>query len=142
MNESINDPSLAMSGWKQRDLPGFVGTIGPLWTKKVGTAWRYGVLTSARHANPAGIVHGGFLMSLMDHALSAIAWEHCERKTCVTVQMDCQFVAAVHPGAFVEARGHVVRATASLAFVQGAIFVGDESVLTGSAVMKILVPKD
>jgi uncharacterized protein (TIGR00369 family) len=133
---------LQQAGWKQRSLGGFVQSAGPLWTRREGSDWLYGFLTNPGHANPAGMVHGGVLTTLIDHALSAIAWEATGRRACVTVQLDTQFLAPVIPGAFLKATGRVVRATRSLVFMRGEVSVGDEVVLIGSAVLKVLQRED
>lgn len=129
--------ALVAAGWKQRELPGFIHTAGPLWTRREESAWAYGIQTGAAHANPAGLVHGGALGTLLDHAISAVAWEATGRRPCVTVQLDTQFLAAVKPGSFVEARARVSRATRSLVFMQGSLVCGGAEVATASAVMKI-----
>jgi uncharacterized protein (TIGR00369 family) len=129
---------LQQAGWKQRPLAGFIQSAGPLWTRRQGDGWQYGILTSAEHANPAGVVHGGLISTLMDHALSAIGWQAAGRRPCVTVQLDTQFLAPVVPGAFLKATGRVVRATGSLLFMQGELSVDDNAVASGSAVLKIL----
>jgi acyl-coenzyme A thioesterase PaaI-like protein len=77
------------------------------------------------------------LTTLLDHALSAIAWEANERKPCVTVQFDVQFVAPAHPGDFIEARGRVVRQSSSLVFLQGGPTVRSAEIATASAILKI-----
>ncbi len=131
--------SPAASGWRQRDLPGFVGLIGPLWTRKEESGWAYGLLATSQHLNPAGLVHGGLLTTLIDHALSAIAWEALGRRACVTVQLDTQFVQAGREGHFLEARGRVVRASSSLVFMQGHVAVAGTEILTASAVLKVMM---
>lgn len=131
----MDDP--ARNGWKARDLPGFLGLVGPLWTRKEGDAWAYGFLAEGRHANPAGLVHGGMLSTLLDHSLSAIAWEANARKACLTVALDVQFLGPARPGEFVEARGHIVRQTASLVFLQGSLRVHERPVAAASAILKI-----
>jgi uncharacterized protein (TIGR00369 family) len=113
-------------------------SAGPLWTRRQGDGWEYGILTSAEHANPGGVVHGGLISTLMDHALSAIGWAASGRRPCVTVQLDTQFLAPVVPGTFLKATGRVVRATGSLLFMQGELSVDDNAVASGSAVLKIL----
>ena len=133
---SVTDPST--SGWKQRDLPGFIGNVGPLWTKKENDLWAYAIVSKPEHTNPAGIVHGGLLMTLLDHALSAIAWEEAGRKPCVTIQIDVRFLAAVPVGKLIEARGRVVRRTTTLSFTEGALTIDQETAVTASAVLKIL----
>jgi uncharacterized protein (TIGR00369 family) len=131
----MDDP--ALSGWKARELPGFFGLVGPLWTKKEGDAWAYGVLAEAKHCNPAGIVHGGMLTTLLDHALSVLAWEANARAPCITVALDVQFLAAARPGEFVAARGNITRQTSSLVFTQGGLTVNDRAIATASAIFKI-----
>jgi len=123
--------------WKPRTLDGFVGLIGPLLTRREGDAWAYAIRTEAKHTNPAGIVHGGLLTALLDHALSVIAWEANERRACITVALDVHFLAAARPGDLVVARGRVVRTSASLVFMQGSLTVDDKEVATGKAIMKI-----
>lgn len=125
-------------GWKQRELPGFAGRFGPLWTLKEDHGWAYGVLAQQEHLNPAGAVHGGALMSLLDHALSAIAWQLLDRRPCVTVQFDTQFLRAAAAGDFLIARGQLTHATGSLAFMRGSVSADDQVVLSGSAVIKVL----
>ena len=130
------DPSL--SGWKTRALEGLFGVVGPLWARKEEGVWAYGVVADKKHANSKGVVHGGMLAALADHALSAIAWQAIDRRPCVTIQLGMQFIAAVHPGRLVEARGRVVRRTSSLVFMEGNLTVDGEEVVTASAVLKIV----
>lgn len=131
----MSDP--AQQGWKARDLPGFFGSIGPIWTKKEADLWAYGVLATAAHVNPAGVVHGGMLATLLDHTLSTIAWEASGRKPCVTVSLDVHFLVPARPGEFVEARGRITRQTKSIAFAQGQVTVGERMVASASAILKI-----
>ena len=129
---------LEAEGWKPRTLPGFAGLVGPLWTRKEGLNWVYGIVTGAQHLNPAAMVHGGLLMSLMDHTLSAIAWESTGHRACVTVQMDTKFLSAARADQFLKARGHVTHATGSMVFAAGDIVADGVPVLTGSAVLKLI----
>lgn len=131
----MDDPE--RDGWKVRDLPGFIGQVGPLWTRREPEAWAYGVLADDRHTNPAGIVHGGLLTTLLDHALSAIAWEANARKACISVALDVHFLSPARPGEFIEARGRIVRQAATLSFMQGSLTVQDRIVATASAILKI-----
>ena len=62
-------------GWRERAASGFIGLTGPLWTRREADGWGYGFVAEARHANPAGIVHGGMLVTLVDHAIATVAWE-------------------------------------------------------------------
>lgn len=127
----------ALDGWKARALPGFIGVVGPLWTKREGDRWSYGFLAEDRHANPAGLVHGGMLTTLADHALSAIAWEASSRAPCVTIALDVHFLAVARPGDFVVARGEVVRQSASLVFMRGQLTVADREIAAATAILKV-----
>lgn len=138
MHDTDISSQLSSEGWKQRDLPGFMGTAGPLWTRKEGHTWAYGLLVQAPHLNPAGSAHGGALMTLVDHAVSAVAWEICQRKPCVTLQMDCHFYAAVQPGQFTEVRAKVTHQTGSLVFASAIVTVKGEPVFTCQAILKKL----
>lgn len=129
---------LKEQNWKCRRLGGFMGQAGPLWTRREGEAWVYGLLVEDQHLNPAGVVHGGALCTLIDHVLSTVAWEACERTACVTVQLDTHFLSEVHPGDFAQARGTVTARTGSLVFMDGQIQVEGRMVLTARAVMKVL----
>lgn len=127
----------APEDWKPRTLDGFVGLIGPLLARREDGVWAYAIRAEAKHTNPAGLVHGGLLTSLLDHALSAIAWEANERRACITVALDVHFLAAARPGDLIVARGRVVRTSASLVFMQGSLTVDEQEVATGKAIMKI-----
>ena len=93
-----------------------------------------------RHSTPTlpASCTAGLLMTLIDHALSAIAWEDADRRPCVTIQIDVRFLNAVRPPALVEARGRVLRRTATLSFTEGELRVGADVVVTASAILKIV----
>lgn len=158
MPPPVTAESLAAEGWHCKTLPGFAGLIGPLWVRREGVqdegvrsegvrsegmrseaqAWAYGLLATADHLNPAGVVHGGLLTALLDHGLSAIAWQALDRRPCVTVQLDTHFLAPARAGQFLEVRGQVLRATSSLVFMRGELSVAGNVVATGAAVLKVL----
>lgn len=129
---------LEAEGWKPRALAGYAGLIGPLWTRREAEGWAYGILVGEQHLNPAKIVHGGLLMSLMDHALSSIAWESVGRQTCVTVQMDSKFMASAGSDQFLKATGRVVTVTPTMVFVNGEVCAAERTLISASALLKIL----
>jgi uncharacterized protein (TIGR00369 family) len=131
-------PSPPGTGWKARSLAGFIQHAGPLWARREGHGWAYGFAVGQQHLNPAGAAHGGALMTLMDHALSTVAWEACGRSPCVTLQLDSHFVSPVRPGQFVEARAQAMERTGSLVFMRGELRVGEGLVLTAQALMKAM----
>ena len=144
--ETVAPAWLQAQGWKARELPGHMGQIGPLWTRRLADgAWAYGLLAGAQHLNPAGVVHGGALLSLADHALSTAAWEACGRVPCVTVQLDAHFVAPVRTGQFVQLQPQLVQRSASLLFMRAELAVQPPQqpllVLTAQAIMKMVPPR-
>ena len=134
--------ALQAAGWRQRSSSGYMALLGPLWARREEGSWAYGLLATPAHLNPAGIVHGGLLMSFIDHAVSLVAWEAVGRKACVTVQLDTHFLAAVRAGQFLEARARVVGATSSLVFMQGSLSCAGTEVATASALLKTVGRSD
>lgn len=132
----ITAEQLRELGWSERVGQGFSAHVGPLWTRREGDGWAYGLLTGEQHANRAGLVHGGLIATLMDQAVSAVAWEAVSRQPCVTVQLDTHYLAAARPGAFLEARAKVLKVTASLVFVSGEIQAAEAMVASGQSVLK------
>lgn len=129
---------LESAGWTRRSLKGFIEVAGPLWTRREDGGWAYGLLCEAQHLNPAARVHGGALTTLLDHAISSVAWEACDRAPCVTLQLDTQFLGAVSEGQFVEARALVSHRTGSLVFMRGSVQADGQAVLMAQAILKVL----
>lgn len=140
MNNDENTAQLQAQGWTQRCLPGFIETAGPLWTRSENGAWAYAILCGPQHLNPARVVHGGMLMTLMDHAISTVAWQACARTPCITVQLDTHFVGAVQAGEFAQARAEVAHRTRGLIFMRGSITVQSRLVVSAQAVLKVIAP--
>lgn len=136
METSTGIDPLERDGWTSRELPGFIGLAGPLWTRRDGDAWLYGLRMGSQHLNPARLVHGGALLTLMDHAISSVAWEYCQRKPCVTVQLDSQFLGSVKEGAFVEVHVHITQETRSLCFARADMREGSRLVMTAQSILK------
>lgn len=126
--------------WKAFELPGFMGQAGPLMTRRDAGEWVYGLQTTGTHLNPAGVVHGGALSTLMDHAISTVAWEACGRVPCITLELNTHFLSVVRQGQLVEARATVTRRTRSLVFMQGQLTVNGDAVLSALAIMKVASP--
>jgi uncharacterized protein (TIGR00369 family) len=128
-------------GWKQRESKGFMANLGPLWSRREGDEWAYGVIADDTHVNVTGVIHGGMLVSLADQAMSMVVWEAMERTPCVTIQLDTQFLSAARPGDFIQARSRVIRKTRSLVFVQGTLEVDGEAVLAATGIWKAMAPR-
>lgn len=128
----------AEHGWRLMRGAAMPAGIGFPWARKTEDRWHYGLLTTAEHVNPQGVLHGGILMTLADHGLSMLAWEASRRAPCTTIQLNTHFLAPVVPGDFVELRGDVTKATNGLVFVRGILAVGDRDVAAVDGIWRVL----
>ncbi|MFC0384958.1 PaaI family thioesterase [Muricoccus vinaceus] len=131
----------ASEGWSTRPPMGFSGFTGPMWSRPEGDGWAYGVLADERHANGHGIVHGGMLVTLLDNTLGLTVWNATGQRPSVTMQLNTHFLAAAHPGEFLEARGEILRIAKSVVFVRGTLSVGDRAVAAADGIWKVLAPR-
>lgn len=136
--EWTTEEALRDNGWKAMSLPGHMGQVGPLWARREAEGWTYGLLASTRHLNPAGVVHGGAIATLVDHALSLIGWQAAARQPCVTVQMNIQYLEAAQARQFLVARGRVTRGGNSLLFLTGSVQAEEVEIAQASAVLRVL----
>ncbi|MFL9933769.1 PaaI family thioesterase [Paraburkholderia sp. RL18-103-BIB-C] len=142
MTQSEVSARLEQEGWRQHKPRGFTGLVGPLWSRADPELLSFGLVTDERHLNPAGIVHGGLLTTLLDQVLSTAAWQVTGQLPCVTIQLDAQFVSPVKAGVFLAAHAEVVKRTREIVFVRGELSISDALVMTGSAVLKVLHSAD
>nr|WP_280854852.1 PaaI family thioesterase [Pararoseomonas indoligenes] len=91
--------------------------------------------------NGHGITHGGLLMTMLDNTMGLTAWNATGQKPSVTMQLNTHFVAAAHPGEFLEARGEVVRLAKSVIFLRGQLTVGDRLVAAADGIWKVLAAR-
>jgi len=128
----------AAAGWEPYGDEGFIGLIGPFWTRQVGDNHLYAFMAEPKHHNRRGVVQGGMLMTFADRSMGMTCWYANERQPQATVQLDVHFIDAVRIGEFVEAKCKVVRRTRSLVFMSGELVVGTRLVATASGVWKTL----
>ena len=128
----------AAAGWEPYGDDGFIGLVGPFWTRADGDLHRYAFLAEHKHHNRRGVVQGGMLMTFADRSMGMTCWYANEQKPQATVHLDVHFVHAVQIGDFVEARCKVVRRTRALIFRSADLVVGDRVVATGNGVWKTL----
>lgn len=126
--------------WREHNLPGLLGVLGPLLSKRENEHWLYGLRIRKDHLNQANIVHGGTVTALMDQALSTVGWSHTNKTPCVTVQLNVSFLGSAAEGDLLIASGRIVRATGSLLFADGSITVNDAVIATAQAILKRINP--
>lgn len=122
-------------------MKGIPASLEALWTRRDGDGFRYAVQLDERHTNAQGMIHGGVLMTFMDHALSLMVWEAADRAPCSTVHLDSHFLSAVRPPAFVEVDGKILRQGKSLIFARGVLRVEGRDVMEASGVWSVATPR-
>ena len=132
----------AAEDWKRREMKGIPASLGALWTRREGDGWRYAVQLDESHCNAQGFIHGGVLMTFMDHALSLMVWEAAGRAMCATIHLDSHFLKGLRAPAFVELDGEILRQGRELAFARGALRVGETPVMEATGVWSIIRPGD
>jgi|SRR5690554_2916705 len=116
-------------------------TLGPLLSRREEDTWVYGLRLDERHLNQAGMVHGGTMTALLDHAVSAIAWEHSGKQPCVTVQLNTSFLKPARAGQLLSAHAKVNHAAGSMLFLDGVLYADGILVATAQAIMKRIAPR-
>lgn len=127
----------ADQGWKPLRAGPFMQLIGPLMRRETPQGRRYALAAAAEHGNLVGLVHGGALASLLDHAMAVEAWEIAERRPVVTVQMELRCLAAARPGGLIEAEVRLLRRAGSMMFLEATARSGETAIAAASTVMKI-----
>lgn len=129
-------------GFEPMPLSGaFVEAVGPIYQRRDGEGWRFGMAIEARHANPTGVAHGGVLITLLDHVFGKLVWDALRDRTAATISLNADLLAAARPGDWVEAEGGVSARTLSLVFVRGRAVRGEVTLATASGVWKVLGPR-
>ena len=137
----VTGNDLAAAGWSAMDDNPMPGGLGVPWRKRETAGWCYGFPTRADQANAAGALHGGVLAVFADHTLGCYVEDASNGAPNVTIQLNTHFLAAVEPGAFLELRGEVTRATGSMVFVRGIISVGDRDVAAADGIWRVFRPR-
>jgi acyl-coenzyme A thioesterase PaaI-like protein len=133
---ACSDPAAA--GWQHYEADGFIGLVGPLWTRERDGIHLFAFKAEPKHHNRRGVVQGGMLMTFADRAMGMTCWHANDRQPQATVQLDMHFIDAVRIGEFVEAKCQVVRRTRALVFMAADLVVGDRVVATANGVWKTL----
>lgn len=122
--------------------PGFLDHSGPYYLKEGQGAPIVGIRIMSQHMNYIGSAHGGVLATLADVALSLAVYVSEEPRLPVsTVNMATNFLSAARLGEWIEAVGTIDRVGKTLAHAHGSIRCADRTLMTMSAVFKIIRPK-
>ncbi|WP_411819451.1 PaaI family thioesterase [Hyphococcus formosus] len=137
-----NEPKIP-AGWQlQSHHETFSGQAGPFYFRDPGPKPGVGFFSKPHHANLAGVIHGGALMTLADISL----WDICAREVGffrgLTVTMNSEFLGPGPIGAFIEATGEVTRAGRKLIFARGMVTSKGKPLLSYSGTLKRLSDSD
>lgn len=117
----------------------FMAGVGPLYCRRIDGNTTIALRIESRHTNMRGIAHGGMLAALADSALGIGLSIACDEKiSFVTVNLSTDFIAAAHPGDWVEAHVEIVRIGQRMAFANCYLKVGDERILRASGVFAVM----
>lgn len=115
----------------------FLETVGPLYGRLDGDDFVLGFVVEPQHCNPAGMCHGGMLMTLADMLL--ILCSNVQAKLgryLTTVSVTNDFLAPAPLGAWLEGRGQVLRTTKTLVFTQATLSLDGAVVMRTSGILK------
>lgn len=140
MSKSTADGMAVPEGFKALHYSGdtFNALVGPVYIKRTDADAILGCRVEHRHCNPAGIVHGGMLMTLSDMTAGfCTGYKTGIKKFMPTINMTFDFFAPGKVGHWIEGYAEVMKTTRSLAFAAVELRVGSERLLRASCIMKI-----
>lgn len=115
----------------------FGAHVGPLYIdERQLLSPRFAFLPAAHHANHAGVVHGGMLMTLSDQILGLTVRANAGTHAVVTVSLSCQFVTAGRPGNWIEGWAEIIHRAGKLFFIRGTLMSEGMPVMTSSGIWK------
>ncbi len=116
----------------------FNSAVGPFYIKRDEREIVLGFRAEQRHCNPAGIVHGGMLMTVADMTAGFCTAMNAKiDKFMPTVNMTFDFVASGNVGDWIEGRSEIMKITRSLAFATVDLSAAGNRLLRASCIMKI-----
>ena len=116
----------------------FTQHVGPIYVRQTEAGRQLGFEVKPHMCNPAGICHGGMLMTVMDVGLAFILHNAMGHHTFTpSVSFNFDFLAPGQMGDFLICEGECTRQSKNLGFVSGRLVGKDGPVITGSGIMKI-----
>lgn len=135
-------------GWTELDFDGAFAHLDTHFTQHVGPIYsrddaahggrQIGFEVQQHMCNPAGICHGGMLMTVMDVGLAIVLHNQMGGpRFTPSVSFNFDFLAPGQMGDFLICEGACTRVTKSTGFVSGQLIGKDGPVITGSGIFKI-----
>lgn len=127
----------APEGWIMQPFKeGFAYEAGPFYFRADRKISGVGFYAEPRHANIAGIVHGGALLTLADMSLFDICFRALGQFKAVTVTLNSEFLGAAPVGEFIEAAGEMTGGGNRLLFARGLVTAGGKALMNYSGTLK------
>jgi len=122
---------------------GFADHVGPLFFKMKGGEGVLGFRVMDHHCNPAGICHGGMLMTVMDMAIGVAVAMHAKTNAFTpSVNLTYDFVAPGPKGAWLESKVDWVYTTKRTGFANGYLVGPNGVIMRANGICKIANPDD
>lgn len=123
-------------GWSTVSDPGFIGYVGPFWSRREASRLDLGFFMDDRHSNRAQRLHGGMIATVADRAMGMAARMHEPDRNHATISLNLSYMDSAIPGEFIYASASVQRETRSLCFLQCFVFAQDRIIATVQGVWK------
>ena len=125
--------------FSQELIDPFEKFVGPLFEKDEDGQRVVAFRVDERHLGSDGVhVHEGQLMTFADASMGCTAYLDNDHVPCATLSLQVSFLRFPTLGELVECRARFTRKTRSILFVEGAISVGDEPVMSATSLWKVL----
>jgi uncharacterized protein (TIGR00369 family) len=128
-------PGYAQMRWSR----GFGRQIGPLYQREDADGnYARAFLVCEHHTNGMMNCHGGMLMACADTAFGHAVSMRKSNHYWVTVRLLTDFISAARLGDWVEGSARVIGQDDDLFTVDGRIWCGDRTIMTGTGIFKTL----
>lgn len=125
--------------FSQELIDPFEKFVGPLFEKDEDGQRVVAFRVDERHIGHDGVhAHEGQLMTFADASMGCTAYWDNDHVPCATLSLQANFLRFPKLGELVECRARFTRKTRSILFVEGAISVGDELVMSATSLWKVL----
>ncbi|MEQ9643079.1 MAG: PaaI family thioesterase [Alphaproteobacteria bacterium] len=120
------------------DVDGFITHVGPLYVRWTEASAQLGFRVAEHHANPAGICHGGMLMTLMDMGI-AVALKVAAKSEMFlpTINLSFDFLAPANVGDWLVSEVSFTHTTPRMGFAHGLLIGPNGPVARANGIMKI-----
>lgn len=128
--------------FEQELIDPFEKFVGPLFERDENGQRVVAFRVDERHLGHDGVhAHEGQLMTFADASMGCTAYWDNDHAPCATLSLQVSFLRFPKLGELVECRACFTRKTRSILFVEGAISVGGEPVMSATSLWKVLGAK-